>query len=87
VIDYYSIRKSAGDKEPEFRLDVRPASDSFGNIQVRLMVVIERVLSLAINCPPVRNAQVLGFHILKFLVVFFLFLFVAQAFTNAFTSA
>ena len=44
VIDYYSVRESL-DGEPIFHLDVRPALDSLGNVYLRLMAAIERLLS------------------------------------------
>lgn len=41
VIDYYSMRKSRF-HEPEFYLDVRPASDSIGNIVMKVQYPVER---------------------------------------------
>ncbi|KAF8343252.1 cytochrome c and c1 heme-lyase [Amanita rubescens] len=48
VIDYYSMRKSRLHK-PEFYLDVRPASDSIGNIIMKIQYTVEQfvVLQLA----------------------------------------
>lgn len=76
MIDYYSIRKSAK-TGPEFYLDVRPASESFGNMLVRLMAAIEHVLLAVNRCSPARSAWFLGLiHILKILFGLFLFLFI-----------
>jgi len=44
VIDYYSSRKRAED-EPEFHLDVRPASDSFTNVLIKLYAQSVKFLS------------------------------------------
>lgn len=41
LIDYYSMRKSKF-HEPEVHLDVRPASDSVGNIVMKIQYPVER---------------------------------------------
>ena len=41
IIDYYSMRKSKF-QEPELYLDVRPASDSVGNIVMKTQYPVER---------------------------------------------
>ena len=43
VIDYYGAKNARGDRT--FAVDVRPALDSFGNVKMRMVAAIGRILS------------------------------------------